>query len=88
MFTCRSVWFSQRHMFMCPQLSCQMVELFEACQQQPSDLERKEVCRARLQQDIQQIFPCMYDLYIHILLCLAALIFIHHVPFSQLRGFI
>lgn len=38
-------------------LSCQMVELFEACQQQPSDLERKEVCRARLQQDIQQIFP-------------------------------
>uniref|UniRef100_A0AAX7VSS3 polynucleotide adenylyltransferase n=1 Tax=Astatotilapia calliptera TaxID=8154 RepID=A0AAX7VSS3_ASTCA len=57
MFTCRSVWFSQRHMFMCPQLSCQMVELFEACQQQPSDLERKEVCRARLQQDIQQIFP-------------------------------
>lgn len=40
-----------------PQLSCQMVELFEACQQQPSDLQRKEVCRTRLQQDIQQIFP-------------------------------
>ncbi|XP_047236186.1 poly(A) RNA polymerase GLD2 [Girardinichthys multiradiatus] len=38
-------------------LSSQMVELFEACQQQPSDLDRKEACRARLQDDIQKIFP-------------------------------
>ncbi|XP_028270329.1 poly(A) RNA polymerase GLD2 [Parambassis ranga] len=37
-------------------LSAQMVELFEACQQQPSDLERKEMCRTRLQQEIQRIF--------------------------------
>lgn len=38
-------------------LSGQMVELFEACQQQSADLDRKEACRARLQQDIQQIYP-------------------------------
>ncbi|XP_040898038.1 poly(A) RNA polymerase GLD2 [Toxotes jaculatrix] len=37
-------------------LSNQMVELFEACQQQSSDLERKEMCRARLQKDIQRVF--------------------------------
>ncbi|XP_072244149.1 poly(A) RNA polymerase GLD2 [Leuresthes tenuis] len=37
-------------------LSGQMVALFEACQQQTSDLERKEVCRARLQQDIQHVY--------------------------------
>uniref|UniRef100_A0A3Q2NZT7 polynucleotide adenylyltransferase n=1 Tax=Fundulus heteroclitus TaxID=8078 RepID=A0A3Q2NZT7_FUNHE len=38
-------------------LSSQMVELFDACQQQPADLNRKEACRARLQQDIQHMFP-------------------------------
>ncbi|XP_006784220.1 poly(A) RNA polymerase GLD2 [Neolamprologus brichardi] len=48
---------SSLHASTTEKLSCQMLELFEACQQQPSDLERKEVCRARLQQDIQQIFP-------------------------------
>ncbi|XP_071338867.1 poly(A) RNA polymerase GLD2 [Trachinotus anak] len=37
-------------------LSDQMVELFEACQQQPSDLAQKEMCRARLQQDIQRVY--------------------------------
>ncbi|XP_067375955.1 poly(A) RNA polymerase GLD2 isoform X2 [Channa argus] len=37
-------------------LSDQMVELFEACQQQDSDLVKKEMCRARLQQDIQRIY--------------------------------
>ncbi|XP_061585034.1 poly(A) RNA polymerase GLD2 [Cololabis saira] len=37
-------------------LSIQMVELFEACQQQVSDLERKERCRVQLQRDIQHIF--------------------------------
>ncbi|XP_008279697.1 poly(A) RNA polymerase GLD2 [Stegastes partitus] len=37
-------------------LSVQMMELFEACQQQPPDLERKERCRARLQEDIQSIY--------------------------------
>lgn len=42
-----------------PQLSRQMVELFEACQQQASDLSRKEMCRTRLQRDIQNVFPCM-----------------------------
>ncbi|XP_023269233.1 poly(A) RNA polymerase GLD2 [Seriola lalandi dorsalis] len=37
-------------------LSDQMVELFEACQQQSSDLARKEMCRAQLQQDIQRVY--------------------------------
>ncbi|KAG7243986.1 hypothetical protein INR49_006147 [Caranx melampygus] len=37
-------------------LSSQMVDLFEACQQQSSDLARKEVCRAQLQQDIQRVY--------------------------------
>ncbi|KAE8292272.1 Poly(A) RNA polymerase GLD2 [Larimichthys crocea] len=37
-------------------LSDQMVELFEACQQQTSDLARKEMCRTRLQQDIQRVY--------------------------------
>lgn len=38
-----------------------MVELFEACQQQSSDLEWKEVCRARLQQDIQCVYSGLYE---------------------------
>ncbi|CAL8250565.1 unnamed protein product [Boreogadus saida] len=38
-------------------LSKQMVELFEACQQQACDLTRKETCRSRLQKDIQSVFP-------------------------------
>ncbi|XP_026178249.1 poly(A) RNA polymerase GLD2 [Mastacembelus armatus] len=37
-------------------LSDQMVELFEACQQQTSDLAQKEMCRVRLQQDIQRVY--------------------------------
>uniref|UniRef100_A0A3Q3XDN5 polynucleotide adenylyltransferase n=1 Tax=Mola mola TaxID=94237 RepID=A0A3Q3XDN5_MOLML len=37
-------------------LSGQMLELFESCQQQPSDLARKEMCRTRLQQDIQRVY--------------------------------
>ncbi|XP_017269123.1 poly(A) RNA polymerase GLD2 [Kryptolebias marmoratus] len=37
-------------------LSSQMVELFEACQQQSSDLERKEVLRSQLQQEILQFY--------------------------------
>lgn len=32
------------------------MELFEACRQQPSDLARKEVCRSRLQQDINRVY--------------------------------
>lgn len=38
------------------ELSGQMVELFEACQQQVSDLERKERVRAQLQQEIQRVY--------------------------------
>lgn len=34
-----------------------MVELFEACQQQPSDLYQKEMYRAQLQKDIQRVYP-------------------------------
>ncbi|XP_029685993.1 poly(A) RNA polymerase GLD2 isoform X2 [Takifugu rubripes] len=37
-------------------LSDQIVELFEACRQQPSDLARKEMCRSRLQQDINRVY--------------------------------
>lgn len=33
-----------------------MVELFEACKQQVSDLERKERVRTQLQQEIQHIY--------------------------------
>ncbi|XP_068166623.1 poly(A) RNA polymerase GLD2 isoform X2 [Antennarius striatus] len=38
-------------------LSKQMIELFEACKQQTSDLDRKEMCRAQLQKDIQYVYP-------------------------------
>lgn len=33
-----------------------MVELFEACKQQASDLERKERVRTQLQQEIQHVY--------------------------------
>ncbi|NWZ02676.1 GLD2 polymerase, partial [Loxia curvirostra] len=38
-------------------LSKQVLELFQACQQQSSDLDRKELCRTELQREIQLIFP-------------------------------
>ncbi|XP_020940147.1 poly(A) RNA polymerase GLD2 isoform X3 [Sus scrofa] len=38
-------------------LSQQIVELFEACQQQVSDLKKKELCRTELQREIQLLFP-------------------------------
>ncbi|XP_009945242.1 PREDICTED: poly(A) RNA polymerase GLD2, partial [Leptosomus discolor] len=38
-------------------LSQQILELFQACQQQACDLNRKEVCRTELQREIQRIFP-------------------------------
>ncbi|KFP68259.1 Poly(A) RNA polymerase GLD2 [Cariama cristata] len=38
-------------------LSQQILELFQACQQQTCDLSRKELCRTELQREIQQIFP-------------------------------
>uniref|UniRef100_A0A8V0YHU0 polynucleotide adenylyltransferase n=1 Tax=Gallus gallus TaxID=9031 RepID=A0A8V0YHU0_CHICK len=39
-------------------LSQQVLELFQACQQQTCDLNRKELCRSELQREIQRIFPC------------------------------
>ncbi|TRZ22366.1 hypothetical protein HGM15179_004741 [Zosterops borbonicus] len=39
------------------QLSQQILELFQACRQQASDLDRKELCRTELQREIQLIFP-------------------------------
>ncbi|XP_043095987.1 poly(A) RNA polymerase GLD2 [Puntigrus tetrazona] len=39
-------------------LSQQILELFQAYEQQNEDLEKKERCRAALQRDIQTIFPC------------------------------
>ncbi|XP_033828756.1 poly(A) RNA polymerase GLD2 [Periophthalmus magnuspinnatus] len=38
-------------------VSAQIVELFEACRQQSSDLYRKETCRAQLQKDIKTLYP-------------------------------
>ncbi|XP_060274796.1 poly(A) RNA polymerase GLD2 isoform X12 [Ovis aries] len=38
-------------------LSQQILELFEACQQQVSDLKKKELCRTELQREIQLLFP-------------------------------
>lgn len=38
------------------------MELFEACQQQPSDLARKEMCRSRLQQDINRVYAGVYGI--------------------------
>ncbi|XP_028312416.1 poly(A) RNA polymerase GLD2 isoform X2 [Gouania willdenowi] len=38
-------------------LSSEMLELFEACQQQSSDLVWKEVCRVQLQEDIRRLYP-------------------------------
>ncbi|XP_074021907.1 poly(A) RNA polymerase GLD2 isoform X2 [Numenius arquata] len=38
-------------------LSQQVLDLFQACQQQTCDLNRKELCRAELQREIQRIFP-------------------------------
>ncbi|KAM6227733.1 poly(A) RNA polymerase GLD2 isoform 1-T3 [Spheniscus humboldti] len=38
-------------------LSQQVLELFQACQQQTYDLNRKELCRTELQREIQRIFP-------------------------------
>lgn len=58
-------------MCLCPQLSDQMVELFEACQQQSSDLSRKEMFRARLQQDIQRVYAGVYDCIQSLLLWLS-----------------
>ncbi|XP_058851572.1 poly(A) RNA polymerase GLD2 isoform X3 [Acipenser ruthenus] len=38
-------------------LSQQILELFQTCQQQSDDLEKKELCRAELQREIQRLFP-------------------------------
>ncbi|XP_065511874.1 poly(A) RNA polymerase GLD2 isoform X3 [Caloenas nicobarica] len=38
-------------------LSQQILELFQVCQQQTCDLNRKELCRTELQREIQRIFP-------------------------------
>ncbi|NWX28789.1 GLD2 polymerase, partial [Notiomystis cincta] len=39
------------------ELSQQILELFQVCQQQASDLNKKELCRTQLQREIQLIFP-------------------------------
>ncbi|NXC36827.1 GLD2 polymerase, partial [Campylorhamphus procurvoides] len=39
------------------ELSQQILELFQSCRQQASDLNRKELCRTELQREIQLIFP-------------------------------
>lgn len=54
------------------QLSQQILDLFHACEQKSEDLEKKEFCRARLQTDIQRLFPCRSASSLHPL-CSAAL---------------
>ncbi|KAI6058299.1 Poly(A) RNA polymerase GLD2 [Aix galericulata] len=41
-------------------LSQQVLELFQVCQQQTCDLNKKELCRIGIQMEIQQIFPPCY----------------------------
>lgn len=48
------------------QLSQQILDLYLSCQQQDDDLEKKELCRAQLQRDIQRLFPCKLK-WVHIL---------------------
>ncbi|NXV54205.1 GLD2 polymerase, partial [Uria aalge] len=38
-------------------LSQQVLDLFQVCQQQTCDLNKKELCRTELQREIQRIFP-------------------------------
>ncbi|XP_062307562.1 poly(A) RNA polymerase GLD2 [Osmerus eperlanus] len=45
------------HPFSTDKLSGQILEVFEACGQKSSDLERKELCRTQLQKEIQRLFP-------------------------------
>lgn len=47
------------------QLSQQILDLFHTCEQKVEDLEKKELCRARLQTDIQRLFPCMFASNLH-----------------------
>ncbi|NWU36338.1 GLD2 polymerase, partial [Hylia prasina] len=51
--TCRAPWLPVA----ADKLSQQVLELFEACQQQAYDLNRKELCRTELQREFQLIFP-------------------------------
>lgn len=55
-----------------------MVQLFEACQQQSSDLVQKEMCRARLQQDIKRVYAGVYEIGCD-LFWLCVVLFIHYV---------
>lgn len=50
--------------WMCVKLSQQVLELFQVCQQQTCDLNKKELCRIGIQMEIQQIFPRMFWLLI------------------------
>ncbi|KAG8524664.1 Poly(A) RNA polymerase GLD2, partial [Galemys pyrenaicus] len=43
-----------------PEAKDKILELFEACQQQLSDLKKKELCRTQLQREIQLLFPPGY----------------------------
>uniref|UniRef100_A0A667FG62 polynucleotide adenylyltransferase n=1 Tax=Lynx canadensis TaxID=61383 RepID=A0A667FG62_LYNCA len=44
-------------------LSQQILELFEACQQQVSDLKKKELCRTQLQREIQLLFHVCFPIF-------------------------
>lgn len=69
---CFFLWLQEERMFtsfiftfwMCVKLSQQVLELFQACQQQTCDLNRKELCRSELQREIQRIFPCMFWIWL------------------------
>ena len=56
-------------------LSQQILELFEACQQQVSDLKKKELCRTELQREIQLLFPRMFPYFAcFLIICIPILI--------------
>lgn len=59
-----SLWCIFTFFYVCVQLSQQILELFQACRQQASDLDRKELCRTELQREIQLIFPRMFWIWL------------------------
>ncbi|XP_052502479.1 poly(A) RNA polymerase GLD2 isoform X1 [Budorcas taxicolor] len=66
-------------------LSQQILELFEACQQQVSDLKKKELCRTELQREIQLLFPRMFPYFAcSLIICIPILILSKTLQFSSI----
>lgn len=66
-------------------MSQQILELFEACQQQVSDLKKKELCRTELQREIQLLFPRMFPYFAcSLIICIPILILSKTLQFSSI----